>query len=141
MIVRGSGRITNDGRDIMPGLPQTAHGVERVVFVSEEVHGSSSAAGILPLPQGKAALLSRGFGGVSEDGQEIISFQVGIVVQDLVLGPARGEQPQQEFHREPRAPDDRFAREDLGFRVYAIPPVHSGMIILAARASPCGSRE
>jgi len=38
LLVRHPGRIADDDRDIMPGFPQTAHGIEREVFVGEKVH-------------------------------------------------------------------------------------------------------
>ncbi len=82
----------------MPGLPQTAHSIEREVFLGEEVHLESECLRCLPA-QGEAALLLRNFDGISEDGQEVFLPQVGVILQDMLLGPASGEQPEQELHR------------------------------------------
>ena len=44
---------------------------------------------------------------LSENRSEIIVGKVGIVVENLFLGPASGFEPKQEPHGDPRTPDPR----------------------------------
>lgn len=131
LLVGAAGPILDDGRDGVSRYSQAALGVEREILIGKAIHEGR----VLPA-KGEAALSTRGLGGVGEDGPQIRPRQVGVIVQDLLLRPARREQPEQELRREPRSRDHGLTGEYLRVRVYELPPFQVGVILPTVRVSP-----
>ncbi len=64
------------------------------------------------------------FGGIGQTGPDVFLTDVGIVVQDLLLGPPVGKKVYDEFNGEPSTFNDWFANEHFGVHRNAFAPVH-----------------
>lgn len=64
------------------------------------------------------------FGGLGQAGLDVFRTDVGIVVQDLLLGPPGGQKIDNELDGKPGTFDDWFANNNLGVDRDAFAPVH-----------------
>src|SRR4029079_1461251 len=102
----------------MPRLAQGMDCITGCIFVRQE---SSHDSRVAPSRRNRIdALLFKDLAGVMKAGGDVLGLKVGIVRQNLLVGPTFGQQINDEFNGDASAADKRLAGENAGVDYDAI---------------------
>ena len=87
---------------VVPLTPEPCRQHRRKRHVDQELHGSTRRCKLDRLVLGEE-------GRVAQRLVDVAWFEIGIGLQNLLTGFARGQEPEQPRHREPQSPDARLA--------------------------------